>query len=272
MGRRLRTSLWLQLREYRARVAPLVLLALLPLLIWVGTFFSIDPNATAPAAEVLVAYESAIGPLAVTEVPERDTWPMDTAFMGVGWGLAAAALFSIIGSGARDRRLILAGYRAWEILLARLVILLLLALPVSGIPVLLTVVFSSLSPPHLGVVWLGCYFAGVVGAGIGLIVGSLLPRQLEGTILLIGLIGTEISIPFDVTLRHYLPLYGPQALFVAGRFAADPIVLGHVLRALGWAAGLAALATALWTWRVRVYRPPRPRAEPAAYQARIETP
>ena len=272
MGRRLRTSLWLQLREYRSRLVPLVMLAMLPLLFWAGTFFSIDPNAKAVSTEVLAPYETAVGPLVVAEVPERDTWPMDTAFMGVGWGLAAAALFSIIGSGARDRRLILAGYRAWEILLARLVILLLLAVPISGIPVLVTALFSAMTPPHLGLVWLGCYFAAVVGAGIGLIVGSLLPRQLEGTILLIGIIGTEISIPFDVTLRHYLPLYGPQALFVAGRFAADPIVLAHVLRGLAWGAGLTAIATALWTWRVRVYRQPEPTIEPAAYQPRTRTP
>jgi hypothetical protein len=174
--------------------------------------------------------------------------------MGVGWALAAAGLFSVIGSGARDRRLVLAGFRPWEIMLARLLILLSIAVPVSLLPVAIIAGFSTLAPPSIGLVWLGSFFAAAVGAAIGLIVGSLLPRQLEGTILLIGIIGTEISIPLTISLRHYLPLFGPQALFLAGRFTVEPIVLVHVLRSIGWLVGLSALAAALWTWRVRVHK------------------
>ena len=174
--------------------------------------------------------------------------------MGVGWALGAAGLFTVIGSGARDRRLVLAGFRPWEIMLARFLILIFLALPVSLLPVVIIAGFSTLTPPNIGLVWLGSFFAATVGAAIGLIVGSLLPRQLEGTILLIGIIGVEMSIPFSADFRHYLPFFGSHALFLAGRFTSEPIVLVHVLRSLAWAAVLSTLAIALWTRRVRIFQ------------------
>jgi hypothetical protein len=271
MGRRFRTSLLLQLREYRARLIPLVMLALLPIGFWAATYFSLPPDAAPVPGDVLEPYTATVGPLVTADVPERDTWPMDTAFMGVGWGLAAAALFSVIGSAARDRRLILAGYHAWEIVLARFLILLGISVLVAVAPVALVVGFSSVPPPNVGLVWLGAFFAAVVGAGIGLIIGSLLPRQLEGTILLIGIIGVEVSLPLSLPVRHYLPLYGPQALFLAGRLAAHPDILGQVLRALVWTGGLFASAVALWTWRVRVYRPAPSTASAVSQQARLRS-
>lgn len=249
---RLRTSLLLQIREYRVRLLPLFMIALLPVGFWASTFFSLPAEAGPIAPEVLEPYADVIGPLIDSEIPERDTWPVDTMLMGVGWALAASALFSVIGSGARDRRLVLSGYRAWEILIARFLILMLIAVPVSLLPVGIIGIFSAISPPALGLVWLGSFLAAGIGTGIGLIIGSILPRQLEGTILLIGIIGVEISIPLSVGLRHYLPLFGPQALFLAGRFTEEPIILVHVLRSFGWMAGLSAVAIVLWTWRVRL--------------------
>ncbi len=255
-GRRFRTSLLLQLREYRARALPLVMVALLPVGFWAATFFSLPADAAPVPPQVLGSYTSVIGPLVGTEIPQRDTWPVDTMLMGVGWALAAAALYSVIGSGDRDRRLVLAGFRPWEIMLARFLILLAIAIPVSLIPVAVIAGFSTLTPPSLGLVWLGSFLAAAVGAAIGFIIGSLLPRQLEGTILLFGIIGVEMSIPLAISLRQFLPLYGPHALFLAGRFALEPSVVGPVLRAIGWAAGLSAIAILLWTWRVRIFQEP----------------
>jgi hypothetical protein len=249
------TSLSMQLREYRSRWLPLVMVALLPLLFWGAIYFSLPADAEPIDEGLLSTYLAGLGPLVEDDIHEQDTWPIDTALMGVGWGMAAAALFSVIGSGTRDRRLVLAGYRAWEILVSRFLLLLLIALPVSVIPVIIVAGFTSFTPPNLGLVWLGSYLAGVAGAGLGLVVGSLLPRQLEGTILLLGIVGTEISIPVTVTLRHYLPLYGPQSLFLQGRFSTDPEVGMHLLRGVAWALALSAVAIALWTWRTRVHQP-----------------
>jgi hypothetical protein len=139
-------------------------------------------------------------------------------------------------------------------MLARFLILLSIAIPVSLIPVVVIVVLSTVPPPNIGLVWLGLFLTAAVGAAIGLIVGTLLPRPLEGTILLIAIFSIEFSIPSTVSLRHYLPLYGPQAIFLAGRFSSEPSILFHVLRSLAWATGLSALAIVMWTWRVRIFQ------------------
>lgn len=265
---RMRTSLALQLREYRSRLLPLTLVALLPIGFWAGTFFSLPPDSEPVGAFYLEQFEARIGPLQVTEIPERDTWPFDTSLMGVGWALSVAALFSVIGSGSRDRRLVLAGYRPQEILVARFAILALIALPISMIPVALVVLFADVQPGYPVLVWLGSFLAALVAIGLGLIVGSLLPRQLEGTILLIGVIGVEVSIPLNVAVRDYLPFFGPQMLYTAGRYAAEPAVLVPALVALAWAAGLVVIAVLLWSRRVRIQR--WPAAQPTTIAHAVE--
>jgi hypothetical protein len=252
-GGRFRISLLMQLREYRARALLLVMVALLPMGMWAASFFSIPADATVPAQE-LESFAAGIGSLVWTEIPARDNWPEFTLHMGVAWALGVAALFSVIGSGGRDRRLVLAGFRPWEIMLARILILLSIAIPVSLIPVVVIAGFSTLTPPNIGLVWLGLFFTAAVAAAVGLIAGSLLPRPLEGTLLLIGIIGFEMMTPFSSPFRRYLPLYGPQAIFLAGRWISEPSILFHVLRSLAWAAGLSAFAIILWTWRVRIFK------------------
>ena len=213
--RRFSTSLRFQLREYRARLLPLFMLAMLPLAFWSATFFSLPDDTEPISSDVIDSYiGDVVGHIEITQIAERDTSPFDTTFMGVGWGLSAAALFSIIGSGARDRRLVLAGFRPWELLIARFSILLIIALPISLMPVALLAGFADTSPVNMGLVWLGSMFTAIVGIGIGLIVGSLLPRQLEGTILLhrFGWGGTEH--PVDVGVQTLPPILGaPGALY-----------------------------------------------------------
>lgn len=75
-----------------------------------------------------------------------------------------------------------------------------------------------------------------------------------GTILLLGIIGFEMMTPFCSPFRHYLPLFGPQAIHLGGRWTSEPNVLFHVLRSLAWAVGLSAFAIVLWTWRVRIFK------------------
>jgi hypothetical protein len=244
----------MQLSEYRERALPLVMVALLPMLFWAASFFSSPTDAEPGPPPELELFAVDIGPLVWTDPPEGDIWSMLSVLTAVGWPLGAAALFSVVGSGSLDRRLVLVGFRPWEIMLARFLILLSIAIPFSLIPMVVIAGVSTVPPPNIGLVWLGLFFTATVGAAIGLIVGTLLPRPLEGTLLLLLIFAVETSIPSSVSFRHYLPLYGPQALFLAGRFTFEPTIFIHLLRSLAWAAGLSALAIALWTWRVRIFR------------------
>jgi hypothetical protein len=244
----------MQLREYRARALPLFMVALLPMAMWAASFFSTPADAMVPAQEGLESYAAGIGPFLWTEIPQRDIWPEFTLLMGVAWALGAAALFSVIGSGGRDRRLVLAGFRPWEIMLARFLILLAIAIPVSLIPVVIIAGLSTVPPPNISLVWLGSFFTAAVGVAIGIIVGSLLPRPLEGTLLLLAIIGLDLGTPFSNSFRRYLPLFGPQTIHLAGRWTFEPNILFHLLRSLAWTAGLSALAIAQWTWLVRIFQ------------------
>jgi hypothetical protein len=234
------------------------MVALIPMGWWAANFFSVPADAEpVPPQELesfLESFAADFGPLVWTDPLEGNIWAMLSLLTGVAWAMGVAALFSVIGSGGRDRRLVLAGFRSREIMLARFLILLFIAMPVSLIPVVVIAGLSTLPPPNISLVWLGLFLTAAVGAAIGLIVGSLLPRQLEGTILLIAIFSVEFSIPSSVSLRHYLPLYGPQAIFLAGRFTYEPSIFIHVLRSLAWVAGLTAFAIALWTWRVRIFK------------------
>jgi len=179
-GGRFRTSLLMQLREYRARALPLVMVALLPMGMWAASFFSLPADVTVPAQE-LESYTAGIGPLAWTETP-RARQLARVHFAQWGWrGPWARPRSSVsVGSGSRDQRLVLAGFRPWEIMLARFLILLSIAVPVSLITVMVIAGFSTLPPPNIGLVWLGLFFTAAVGAAIGLIAGSLLPARLRG--------------------------------------------------------------------------------------------
>jgi len=148
-GRRFRTSLLMQLREYRARVLPLVMVALIPMGWWAANFFSVPADAEPVPPQELESFAAGIGPLVWTDPPEGDIWAMLSLLTGVAWAMGAAALFSVIGSGSRDRRLVLAGFRSREIMLARFLILLSIAIPVSLIPVVVIAGLSTLpSPQH----------------------------------------------------------------------------------------------------------------------------
>jgi hypothetical protein len=226
----------------------------LPLAFWAGTFFSIPPDTEPIPREQFQDYEEVIGTIELTEISERDTWPIDTMLMGVGWALATASLFSVVGSNARDRRLAMAGFLPWEILAARLSILSFVALAISLIPTILIPIFSDTAPTNLLLVWIGSLLMGFAGIAIGLIIGSVFPRQLEGTLVLIGVIGIEVGIPLTLDGRQFMPLFGSQAIFTAGRFAVDPIVLSPLIKSAIWTAGLIAVATTLWSRKVHVYR------------------
>ena len=41
---------------------------------------------------------------------------------------------------------------------------------------------------------------------------ALLPRELEGTLAIIGVVGIEMSLPTSAALAPFLPLYGPVRL------------------------------------------------------------
>jgi hypothetical protein len=113
---------------------------------------------------------------------------------------------------------------------------------------------AALDAPEPAALILAVTATALVSVPLGLAVAAVLPRELEGTLIVIVLIGIQMSLPTASTAGPYTPLWGAQRLTEA---AANG---GHLdtplLHALGWAAAVFVVATFASRSRLKVDRPP----------------
>ncbi len=175
------------------------------------------------------------------------------AGVGMSWAVAGAALFAVLAARAVDPRLVQAGLRPAELLLGRLLLLAGLGLVLAALCA--AVVFLISAPPRPVVLLPGVALAALIGVPLGLAVAAVLPRELEGMLTIIGVVGIELSLPSGAALASFLPLYGPiKILALASGDEGSPAP--WLLHGLGYATALFAVAVLVWTRRVRLRRPP----------------
>ncbi len=249
--RRLGVALDLLLREQgRSRFA-LVLLLVVP-----ATFYAVARLTGSPQP---VAFElGSLGPDVLIRVPQVQE-------IAVFIGLAATGLLtSFVGLrlSQRDvepsRRLVACGYRASELLAARLGVLLLLTAGVSlvvsaGLPVLFF-------RPSRGWPLLGAFaLCGLVYGAYGLLVGALVRRELEGILLIALLANLDVGwlqnpVWYAEAQRQWviraLPAYFPSQAAMASAFT-DRSPAGPFLGGAAYALGLLSLAALAWSLRMR---------------------
>lgn len=173
--------------------------------------------------------------------------------IGMSWSVAGAGLFLSLASRRTDARLVLSGYRPWEILGGRLLFLEVLAIVLVALFSILMVTLSDPVEPSALVE--GIALAAFISVPLGLALAALVPRELEGALLLIGIVGVEMSLPVGAALAPALPLYGPLKLMrVAAGFEEGTATV--VLHSFASAAVLLALAVAIFAKRARVRRQP----------------
>lgn len=240
---RLRVSLQMQAREYKRRLLILSIVLTLPVAFWVSMYLTAGENPTP------ITVPTSSGDVEMI-VPARESYPTDMGLMGITWAVAAAAFFAASGSVEKDKRLTLCGYNPWQILGARFILLTGIALLVSVIPLILFV--PVLSALHPSAVWLASFLAGMVAAGIGLLVGALIPRYTEGMLTLIGILG--IGMAMKGTAASFFPTYPAKQLFHTGIFAAEPLILPFVVQALLILIALVVVNIGLWSYRVRIHK------------------
>ena len=119
------------------------------------------------------------------------------------------------------------------------------------------VLMSGVSHPERP--WLT--FVGVAAVALmsipfGLAVGAVVPRELEGTLVLIGVVGLQLAASPSSPVARVLPFYGPRQLIAAGVGLSDAI-LGPLLLTLAYAIALLVVARLLMARRVGVTRHPR---------------
>jgi hypothetical protein len=155
-----------------------------------------------------------------------------------------------------DARLVHAGYRAHEVLVAKLIVLLGL---VALLAVYETLILSPwVVPKHVGGVALGLFFGGLIYGCLGMLVGALVRHELEGVFLIVFLTNIDAGwlenpIYFahsqSKSLIEALPGHGPVQLAVVHAFT-DDAPRGAIARAVLWSA--LALGASLFAFGLRI--------------------
>lgn len=187
-------------------------------------------------------------------IPPSEEYGLVAGTMGVSWAVAAAGLFSVLGWRQADPRLALAGARAREGLLGRLVLLL-------GLAVVLLVIFTPqilmrsealIVEPSAYILALVC--AALVSVPLGLAIGAFVPREMEGTLVLIGIVGVAMSVPPETAGAWVLPLWGTLDLALVAIGSSEGSVATGMAQTAAYT--LVLLLLAAWRWRRRVQMHP----------------
>ena len=187
-------------------------------------------------------------------VPASEEYSLLAGSMGVSWAVAAAGLFGLLGWHRVEPRLALAGASSTQSLLGRLVVLLALGLGLVLLfaPQLLWRSSGLLVEPALAV--LALVLMAIVSVPLGLAIGALVPRELEGTLVLIGVIGVGMSVPPDTSLAQVLPMWGPLEVLQIAAALRHGTAAGGVVHALASALVMLVVAQLAWRRRVRIAR------------------
>lgn len=250
---RIATATLMTLREVVRSPMSVTLLFVIPVVFFAVVYYT---SATDPIRFMLPA----VSDDTALQVSQRDESLVVIATAAVGFLSAFLAMTLVQRNLSANRRLILCGYRAPQLLLAKSLVLLLIASVVSlFVALLLRFLFE---PTRFGIVWLGLLGIGLVYGCYGMLVGALARRDLAGILFVILLANIDAgwlqnpvyysSAP-DSTFIRALPAFFPTQTAIIGAFTNH-----DVARALTWTA---AYALALWilagaalAWRLRVQR------------------
>jgi hypothetical protein len=198
-----------------------------------------------------------------TEAPAGSERQMSLLFIGLTaiTGVSAfLALLLVLGPAATDRRLVFEGYHPVELILGKLVLLAAIAITVAAWASVLLPLFTR-APRPAGVL-LGFLLASLLYSVIGLAIGALVRREIEGMLIILLLINIDagwLQNPVFYAHAHQqqlirlLPAHFPGQVVMVSAFTTAGI--GRAVAAsASWIVGAAMLATVLYGVRVRVRR------------------
>jgi hypothetical protein len=182
---------------------------------------------------------------------EDGSEPFVAGGVGMAFSISGATLFSILSSREVDQRLVLAGYRPIELLLGRLLFLGPFGLTIAcGFTVLMWAVSH---PDRPALLLFGVAMVALMAVPFGLAVGAAVPNELEGTLVLIGVVGMQLATSPDTIVAKLLPFYGPRRLIDAGD-GHDGAILWPSLLTIAYALGLLLVARLFVAQRVSIQR------------------
>lgn len=169
-------------------------------------------------------------------------YAVGTGVLAMAWSAAAAPLFAFVSARHADQRLVHAGHRPRDIVLGRLLALVTLSTTLALVVGVVMVLGSR--PERTGDVFLALALTTLVSTAVGWLTAAVIPRELEGTLLLIGIVGLQVSIPVSGSADLAIPYYGPLRLTDYDRSPVGPA--GPTLHSLAWSLLIGLVALALW--------------------------
>ena len=157
-----------------------------------------------------------------------------------------AAIFSMLPARAADQRLVLAGYRPAVLLTGRLIVLEAASIVISLITA--GVMIAGTGPAHPADVFPGVILTGIAAVPLGLALGAMLPRELEAVLVLIGIVGIQITAEPDTLISAILPFHAASQLLDAA-VGAPTALWPRLALTVAYSAGLLAIAWAAWRHR-----------------------
>src|SRR5215831_3845181 len=164
-----------------------------------------------------------------------------------------AAIFSMLPARAVDQRLTLAGYRPAVLIAGRLIVLETASLGISLITA--TVMIAGTGLAHLADVVAGVILTGLAAVPLGLTLGALLPRELEAVLILIGIVGIQITADPDTVISALLPFH-PASQLLDAVGGAPAAFWPRLALTVAYSAVLLAIAWAAWRHRAGARRSP----------------
>lgn len=145
--------------------------------------------------------------------------------LGLGWALSTAALFA--GSAARELepRLRLSGYRSAHLFLGRLAALWIVGVALA-VPYFVLILVDQDGVRHAPIALMMVLMV-AVSAPFGLALSAILPRELEGTLILLVVIGLQMMTDPGTLVARVLPFWSSREI---GTYAIDDADSGYLVR------------------------------------------
>lgn len=147
--------------------------------------------------------------------------------LGLGFTVSAAGLFATSAARFLEPRLRLCGYRPVDLYAGRLAALLAAGLAIAAPYLVVVLVDQQVRRP--GGVACALAVTVLVAAPLGMLLGSALPRDMEGVLLLLAVTSAQFLVDPAKALGKFMPFWSAREV---GTYAVDPVDPGYLRRGL----------------------------------------
>lgn len=163
-------------------------------------------------------------------------------------------LFQMISARNADHRLVISGFHSSELVVSRFATIFVVSLAISAISTVTLVWLLSDTIDAPLIVFSGLALAGVIYGLLGMLVGTLLPRELEGSLLLVILADMDNVFAsglfnIDESITRFAPLTHPHEI-VSHAIIEGSLATAHVLPAIAFIAAFGLLSIGAYSYTI----------------------